>query len=147
MSEKANKPDRDFSSNPIRHRRTLPRSMILRGKKNFQRLFDQGSSLRSRHIDLRYIPLDGEPCLMGFVVSRRLGKAHSRNKIKRRMREAYRLHYYDILGETCSRVSHGFHAAFIAKDITADYHAIEHDCIRLLTILRDRLTKQDPLRS
>ena len=121
--------------------------MILRGKKNFQRLFDHGSSLRARHIDLRYVILEEEPCLMGFVVSKRLGKANKRNLIKRRMREAYRLHYYDILEETCSQVSHGFHAALIAKNSAADYQAIEHDCIRLLTTLRDRLNQQDPQRS
>lgn len=144
MSEEANKPDRRSGLNTTRLRRTLPRSMILRGKKNFQRLFDHGLSLHARHIDLRYVLLDREPCLMGFVVSRRLGKAHKRNQIKRRMREAYRLHYYDILQETCRQVSRGFHAAFIAKNTTADYHAIEHDCVRLLTILQNRLIKQDP---
>ena len=145
MNEKANKPDHGSDPNPSKN--FLPRSMILRGKKNFQRLFDQGSSLRARHIDLRYIILEGESCLMGFVVSRRLGKAHKRNQIKRRMREAYRLHYHNILEESCSQISQGFHAALIAKNSTADYHAIEHDCIRLLTRLRDRLNKQDPQRS
>ena len=146
MKERANKPDRG-SATPGPGKYSLPRTMILRGKKNFQRLFDQGTSLRARNIDLRYILLEDEPCLMGFVVSRRLGKAHVRNQLKRRMREAYRLHYYDMLEEACSRSSFGYHAAFIAKNTKADYHAIEHDCIRLLTILRDRLYQQDPTRS
>ena len=145
MNQRANNPDRGSDQNPKKN--GLPRSMILRGNNNFQRLFDQGSSLRARNIDLRYVILKGESCLMGFVVSKRFGKANKRNQIKRRMREAYRLHYYDILEETCTQVSHGFHAALIAKNTAADYHAIEHDCIRLLTTLRDRLNEYDPQKS
>ncbi len=118
--------------------------MILRGRKNFQRLFDHGTCLYARHIDLRYYFLKENVCLMGFIVSRRRGKAHVRNRLKRHMREAYRLHYPDIFGGICAADSPGFHAALIAKNAEADYHTIEKECERLLKGLRERLLKQNP---
>ncbi|MBC8103086.1 MAG: ribonuclease P protein component [Cytophagales bacterium] len=55
----------------------------------------------------------------GFSVSKKVGKAHDRNRVKRRLREICRLHSLDWCG--------GFDAVFVARSGAADaeYSALE----------------------
>lgn len=122
---------------------TLPRNKILRGKKNFERLFKQGNLFKGRIVDLRFLTLSKDAsgqnnCLMGFVVSKRLGNAVQRNRIKRLMREAYRLNQHLISGY-CNSDNPGLHGVFIAKKNQFDFHSIQNDCIELLKRLENYL--------
>lgn len=122
---------------------TLPRSKILRGKKNFERLFRQGNLFKGRIIDFRFLTLskdtsDQNGCLMGFVVSKRLGNAVQRNRIKRLMREAYRLNQH-LISDYCNSDNPGLHGVFIAKKKQFDFHSIQNDCIELLKRLEKYL--------
>ncbi len=111
----------------------LPRSRILRGREPIQRLFRKGRMVREKHMDLRFLYIPGQPglCLMGFIVGKRLGKAHERNLIKRRMREAYRKHQYLIRDITQSGKT-GFQGILIAKKAAVPFEIVEKECIRLL---------------
>ena len=62
----------------------------LRIKKNtdFQRIFNRGKRVFSPCITLLYFPSDS--LSMGIAVSKKHGKAHVRNRIKRLLREAFR---------------------------------------------------------
>lgn len=62
----------------------------LRIKKNtdFQRLFNRGKRVFSPCMTLLYFPSD--TLSMGVAVSKKHGKAHIRNRIKRLAREAFR---------------------------------------------------------
>lgn len=62
----------------------------------------------------------------GFSVSRRIGKAVVRNKVKRRLREAVRLRM--------THIQSGWDLVFIARNpiSDADFHAIDAACARLL---------------
>jgi len=79
----------------VRH--TLKKSEILRGRKNFQTIRDRGKKLEgnilrclviaeTHHQDLRLPQI-----LVGVVVSKIIKKAVERNRIRRQIKESYRL--------------------------------------------------------
>lgn len=69
----------------------IPRKYRLKSKGDFQKIFEQGKTFASP-----YFVVYNKECResgrtrIGFAVSRKLGTAVTRNKIKRRMREAIR---------------------------------------------------------
>lgn len=152
MNKKANSRTATGNAGNIRLFR-FPKSGILRGEKNFQHLFEHGTSLRGRNIDLKFLLLPrssemgktgqaglatGEvstqnECKIGFVVGKRLGKAVKRNRLRRQLKEAYRLNRGIVSCEPA------WHAVLIAKKIEVTYAAIESDCVSLLTRFSRRL--------
>ncbi len=126
--------DRSNQSSSSHDDFSLPRAKILRGRKNFQRLFERDAEIiRNRYIDLRYkIFQDPERgCLMGFIAKKNLGKAHKRNRIKRQLKEAYRLNQH-MLTDSAHNLHIGFHGALMAKTIDADFTSIEKNVKELL---------------
>ncbi len=112
----------------------LPKSDILRGRTNFERLFEGPITIcRERSVTLRFhiFTDQGYSCKMGFIVAKRLGKANRRNRIKRLLREAYRLNRHPLM-DILSTASLGFHGVLSAKTITADFNTIEQEVQRLL---------------
>lgn len=116
---------------------TLPKSCILSGQKNFNRLF-QGENLnvfRTRSLNFRFRILPDQPeegCKIGFIAKRRLGKAAYRNRLKRLMREVYRTNQHEL--QATVREKHvGFHGAFSANNLDADYAQIQQDMMHLLS--------------
>ena len=120
---------------------SLPREKILRGRKNFQRLFEKGVHIsRARHVGLRYHTVDAVSFgfYMGFIVKKSLGKAHKRNAMKRLLREAYRLHQH-ILTDPLQQAQQTVHGAFVAHTVNASFKDVEQDVILLLKRVRDQL--------
>ena len=70
----------------------------LRIKKNtdFQKIFNRGKRVFSPCITLLYFPSD--TLSMGIAVSKKHGKAHLRNRIKRLAREAFRSTCHSLCG-------------------------------------------------
>lgn len=121
---------------------SLPRSKILRGRKNFKRLFENDAQvIRNQIIDLRFqiLDTDSSGCLMGFIVKKSLGKAYKRNRMKRLLKEAYR-HHQHMLSKPVSDASVTFHGAFMAQTIGAAYADVEKNVIALLSKVRDQLS-------
>lgn len=112
----------------------MPRAKILRGRKNFQRLFQRDAvTLRNELVDLRfrlYSDLN-DGCLMGFIVKKKLGKATERNRIKRLLREAYRLNQH-ILTPLFEHTSTSFHGVLMAKTIEMEFDALQGQVVDLL---------------
>ncbi|MGC9150746.1 MAG: ribonuclease P protein component [Microbacter sp.] len=85
-----------FSMNRMRQRYSLTKEERLRGVKNIQELFEQGQSILQYPIRAVYLlKKDGSgsfPKVLFSVPKRRFKKAHDRNLLRRRMKEAYRLH-------------------------------------------------------
>ncbi len=79
----------------VRVVRKLP---TIRLQKDFRRIFAKGRRFPSRHLTV-IVASAGEPSVtrVAFVVSKKLGKAVRRNKVRRRLREAAR----HLLGDRC----------------------------------------------
>jgi ribonuclease P protein component len=123
---------------------TLPRSKILRGKKNFQRLFEKATTLRSDTVHFRYRIYDdsNEGCFVGFIVPKKTGNAVKRNQIKRLLREVYRINQHYI-SDLFAENNFGFHGAFLTNSPDVTYQDIENDMVTLLK--KSRLKIQDYL--
>ena len=98
-------------------RRNLNKSEILRGKRTFQSLFERGRRIRSDHFQglvLVDSPHDPEmpPVRVATVVPKSAGKAVSRNRVRRLMREAYRLNK-EILHSPDSRTGGTLRIVFL----------------------------------
>lgn len=112
----------------------------MRGKKNFQRLFDKATVISSGKVQFRYRFYDNadKKCLIGFIAPKRVGNAVLRNKIKRRLREIYRLNQ-TIFEDLFSSAEFGFHGVFIAKSPDSSYHELRSDMISVMQKARKQL--------
>lgn len=73
-------------------RRKFPRTARLLNHADFERVYEEGKRHYSANLTAFYLPRSGGGGLrVGFTVSRALGGAVERNRIRRRMREAVRL--------------------------------------------------------
>ncbi|MBP8128926.1 MAG: ribonuclease P protein component [Candidatus Hydrogenedentes bacterium] len=73
-------------------RKTFPRQARLTGKKDFDRVFRDGRKMVGYAFVCYAVRREGQQCRLGVAVSRRVGRAVVRNKIKRRIREYFRTH-------------------------------------------------------
>ena len=83
----------------------MQRSFRLTGNKQFTRIRGEGNSASNRFLVIRFVPNGLDRSRFGFMVSKRIGNAVVRNKVKRRLREAVRL----------TPVKAGWDAVFIAR--------------------------------
>jgi ribonuclease P protein component len=104
----------------------MKRQYRLRRNSDFQRVRRLGKFHASPLMVLAFLRNELDHSRFGFVVSKRLGKAVRRNKIKRRMREATRLRL--------SQIKPGFDVVFIARKPVAQvcYPEIERTLEYLL---------------
>lgn len=71
----------------------FPRARRIRTRREFQRVYEQSRLYRDEYFRIFYLKKDcSEAGRLGLSVSKQLGKAHSRNRIKRILRETFRLH-------------------------------------------------------
>jgi len=71
--------------------RRYPRSMRLLRHADFERVYEKGRRLFSNHITVFYLRRERGNCArIGYTVSRALGGAVDRNRMKRRLKEAVR---------------------------------------------------------
>lgn len=60
-------------------------------KREFERVFNEGKVLKSNTVVLYIVSNDLQYSRLGLVVSKKVGNAVRRNRVKRLLREAYRL--------------------------------------------------------
>lgn len=130
---------RSSNSDKPRESFGLPKSAILRGRKNFQRLFEYDVIVfRTKYINFRF-RLYKDTCndlRVGFIVRKKLGKAVHRNHIKRLMRESYRLNQH-ILHDAMIPSAYSLHGVFMANMISMDFSHAQNAVVELLHETRD----------
>ena len=119
---------------------TLPKSNILRGKRNFQKLFSEGKLIQSPKVTLRYTAYADTAAgfQVGFIAPKRMGTAVQRNRCKRLLREAFR-HRQHQLKELLSETGTGLHAVLMARSANLDLPSAESSIATLMDELRTRL--------
>lgn len=124
-------------------RYSLPRKKILRGNRAFEYIFEHGSSFRAGVLKFVYCSpfpegLTQHPVTAGFSAPKRLlKKAVQRNRVKRCMREAYRLHQ-QLISEPSGETPVAFLVIYQRPQILP-YQKIEKDMVQGLQKLQAKL--------
>ena len=98
----------------------------LRKSRDFAAARREGKSWADKRLVLVARRTDAEHCRFGFSVSKRVGNAVVRNRIKRRLKEAARMEYLP-------RMESGWDFVVIARKdaANADYHRLNRSLRRL----------------
>jgi ribonuclease P protein component len=102
----------------------MQRRSRLTGNKRFSQIHQEGRSVANRFLVVRVLPNGLDYSRFGFMVSKRLGNAVTRNKVKRRLREVVRQ----------TPVKPGWDAIFIARRGAegVKYPTLKHSAQELL---------------
>ncbi|MFR2518172.1 ribonuclease P protein component [Peptostreptococcus stomatis] len=87
---------------------------------DFRKVYQRGKSLADRNLVIYTMKNKSDKSRIGISISKKVGKAHERNRIRRCIKEAYRLNIDDkVLG--------GYDLVFIARINAAykDYKELE----------------------
>lgn len=109
-----------------RERYRFPRASRLSRATEFKLVKQAGKSWTGRHLVLGVLAQPDAPRnRVGIVTTRKVGMAVVRNRIRRRIREVFRLHQFDLMS--------GFWLVTIARPsaATASFQELERDWLRL----------------
>ena len=85
----------------------FPRSLRIRKRRQFLRIQRLGKRIYTEHLIIYLMNNKSRSTRLGITVSKKLGKAHQRNRIKRLLREAFR--------QSLLKTTKGFDLLVIAK--------------------------------
>ena len=95
----------------------IKRENRLKKNKHFNYIYKHGESVKQGTIALVYNKLKVKPFKVGFSVSNKIGKSVVRNKVKRKMREAFK--------QLIPLADRRYNYIFIARDGIVDKTFIE----------------------
>lgn len=98
----------------------------LTKNKHFQYIYRKGESKQTKTLSLVFVKTKFKDFKVGFSVSKKIGKAVVRNKVKRRMREAFNL--------LCENISNKYNYIFVAKSgiENLDFYGIKTEMENIL---------------
>ena len=131
LNNSTHTPDERFS---------LAKSQILRGRRNFEELFSGSSLIRANNVNLRFATYTDSDrgYFVGFIAPKKTGNAVQRNKMKRLLREAYRLNQH-IVTDLPITTEIGLHYVFMAKRANLTFQVVQDEVRSLLEQLREQL--------
>ena len=120
------------SENTVVHPNSLPSDQWIRRRSEYQSIQSTGKVFRQPNLTILYSPGQSESARYGITVSRRVGNAVVRNRIKRRIREIIRHQWRNVSGQ--------WNVVFIARPSAADasFHALESEIVGFSTWLSRR---------
>jgi len=98
----------------------------LKSPREFSSVYKQGKPNFGKYVVVSVLPTDRSSARVGFAVGKKVGKAVTRNKIKRRLRA--------IMQDHSQSISPGFDVIVGAKQksVTASFTELEKDLCRVL---------------
>jgi ribonuclease P protein component len=121
----------------------LPRSQSIRRRADFARVREHGAARAGRWLIVSTLPDPGLPGLrIGIITTRKLGKAHDRNRLRRRIRAIIQRH-----GESIAEPKRWLVTIPRAGAAGADFAALEGDWLKQagrLGILASPLARPRP---
>ncbi|MCL6560714.1 MAG: ribonuclease P protein component [Firmicutes bacterium] len=76
----------------------MQRVFRITASKDFQAVYKLGKSTANKDLVVYFLKKEGQRSRLGISVSRRIGSAVVRNKVKRLLKEAFRRNEYKIKG-------------------------------------------------
>lgn len=106
----------------------MEKKFRLKGNRDFRKTYDTGKSFANKYLVIFFVENGLENNRVGIAVTKKLGKSTVRNKIKRRIREAYRLNNY--------RVKQGYDIVFLTRVSAKEvgYKELESAVLHLLKL-------------
>jgi ribonuclease P protein component len=100
-------------------------TQALRLNFEFSRVYNKGNFTSSRHVSLHYLHRSNAAIRLGVTASRRIKGSVRRNRIKRLLRESYRLME--------DRITPGYDLILVGREAgdQPDYHQISHEMAQL----------------
>lgn len=138
-----------MTENKSHQKYTFSKEERLCSEKAIEQLFSKGSSFIAYPLRVVYLVKEEENlgnCLPQVLISvpkRKFKRANKRNRIKRLVREAYRLHKHPFF-ELCREKNSSMSIAFLyLKDELPTYLEIEKAVLKTLVNLKDRMTEEN----
>ncbi len=105
----------------------LPKTSLLRKSREFNRVYQCGNRLRGDGFAVIYLNGEQQETRLGISVQRKVGNAVRRNRIKRIIREVFRLnrHLFPSNSDVVIAIRPGFSAYS-----TADFYAMASAVLR-----------------
>jgi len=125
---------------------TLGKDERIHGEKKIEKLFREGKSFISFPLRIVYIErekADTDVSILVSVPKKKLKHAVKRNRIKRLIKEAYRLNKF-LFTEITARNNTGLDIAFIyLKDELSVYQSIKDAVVKTAELLEKKITSED----
>ena len=75
----------------------LSKNLVLKKNKNFQTVYRLGKSYANRMLVVYILKRNDQHSKVGFAAGKKLGNAVTRNRVKRLLREVYRLNQFQLI--------------------------------------------------
>jgi len=99
---------------------------VLKKNKDYKNVYSRGKSVADRHLVLYFLANNSSDCRLGFTVSRKIGNAVKRNRIRRLFKEACRINKEQFTG--------GYDIVLLARrhNESLKYRQVEESLLKLL---------------
>ena len=79
----------------------LPKKIVVKRNSDFQKIYRNGRSLANKHMVIYFCKVFHPSYRVAFAAGKKLGNAVTRNRVKRLLREVYRLHRHELSDDYC----------------------------------------------